>query len=135
MLLWTKGLTIKLLTLIANVHKTHKPPDGVVIVTDTKKNESGVKYLQTGDKEKNTTLKTHQHKKKGSTGSSLQKQVIQEPITKSTVVTKIHVGDHQVALADKVETGHDLDEESTAQNFLNSTKEGDLSPKQIEKVL
>lgn len=56
------------------------------------------------------------------TGTSL----IPKPV-KSQLVNQVeHDGDRAIG-------GKDMDEESTAQNLLNIARQGDLSPRQIEK--
>ncbi|XP_060178143.1 uncharacterized protein LOC132608087 [Lycium barbarum] len=50
-------------------------------------------------------------------------------------IVKVDNENLQVAIIEGEEPKIDLDEESTAQNFVNAAMEGDLSPKQVEKVI
>lgn len=41
--------------------------------------------------------------------------------------------DHNVCEGNRENKGKDLDEKSTAQNFINVARQGDLSPRQVDK--
>ncbi|XP_059310908.1 uncharacterized protein LOC132062340 [Lycium ferocissimum] len=72
---------------------------------------------------------------KASSGAK-QTQIVQQNARRNKAeVQKApdNVADLQVAILDEEQAKIDMDEESTAQNFLNAARESDISPRQIAK--